>query len=98
MSQPFSDDSPYGYKLHVNDGSGEVQVYFHQSAGFDAATLRALSVGQHIQVAGFAGRYESVFEVDPRQPSDVVLRYRQLARSPAARMSALAHPAPRWSE
>lgn len=73
VSKPFTDDSPYGYELFIDDGSGSVKVFFHRSAGFEPATLKALSVGQSIQVTGFAGRFESEYEVDPRQPSDVVL-------------------------
>lgn len=74
VSQAFQDDSPYGYKLYVNDGSGEVQVFFHVSAGFDPNTLRALPVGQHIQVTGFSAQYETTYEVAPRQPSDLVVQ------------------------
>jgi DNA/RNA endonuclease YhcR with UshA esterase domain len=71
VSQTFQDDSPYGYKLYVNDGSGEVQVFVHVSAGFDKATLQALSSGQPITVVGFAAQYETTYEVAPRQPSDL---------------------------
>lgn len=74
VSQAFQDDSPYGYKLYVNDGSGEVQVFFHASAGFDPEALRALSVGQHIQVTGFSAQYETTYEVAPRQPADLVVQ------------------------
>jgi DNA/RNA endonuclease YhcR with UshA esterase domain len=74
VTQAFVDDSPYGYKLYVDDGSGEVQVFVHVSAGFDPATLRALKVGQQVQVTGFAAQYETVYEVAPRQPSDLVAR------------------------
>lgn len=74
VSKPLADDLPYGYKLFVNDGSGEVQVYIHVIPGFDPAPLRALSVGKHIDVTGFAGQYEAAYEVAPRQASDVVVR------------------------
>lgn len=71
VSQTFQDDSPYGYKLYINDGSGEVQVFAHVSAGFDKATLQALTSGQHITVVGFGAQYETTYEVAPRQPSDL---------------------------
>jgi len=72
ITQTFQDDSPYGYKLYINDGSGEVQVFVHVSAGFDAAALRVLTSGQRLTVTGLAAQYESTYEVAPRQPSDLV--------------------------
>jgi DNA/RNA endonuclease YhcR with UshA esterase domain len=73
VTQPVHEELPYGYELYVNDGSGEVQVYIHGSAGFDGATLRALTVGQTIQVTGFSSQYEDTLEVAPRRPSDLVV-------------------------
>ncbi|NBD09404.1 MULTISPECIES: DNA-binding protein [Corallococcus] len=74
ITQAFQDDSPYGYKLYINDGSGEVQVFVHVSAGFDAAALKALAVGQRIQVVGLAAQYETTYEVAPRMPGDLVVQ------------------------
>ncbi|WNG44039.1 DNA-binding protein [Archangium minus] len=74
VTQAANDELPYGYELYVNDGSGEVQVYIHGSAGFDPAAVRALTVGQRIQVTGLSAQYESTYEVAPRQPSDIVVQ------------------------
>ncbi|MHA7631771.1 DNA-binding protein [Corallococcus sp. M7] len=71
ITQAFQDDSPYGYKLYIDDGSGEVQVFVHVSAGFDKAALQALTVGQHITVVGFGAQYETTYEVAPRMPGDL---------------------------
>ncbi|MCY1047714.1 DNA-binding protein [Corallococcus sp. bb12-1] len=71
ITQAFQDDSPYGYKLYINDGSGEVQVFVHVSAGFDKAALQALTVGQRLRVVGLAAQYETTYEVAPRAPSDL---------------------------
>lgn len=71
VTKTFQDDSPYGYKLYINDGSGEVQVFVHVSAGFDKAALQALTAGQRITVVGLAAQYETTYEVAPRQPSDL---------------------------
>jgi uncharacterized protein YdeI (BOF family) len=71
VSQTFQDDAPYGYKLYINDGSGEVQVFVHVSAGFDKSALQALPLGQRITVVGLAAQYETTYEVAPRQPSDL---------------------------
>lgn len=73
ITQAAHEELPYGYELYVNDGSGEVQVYIHGSAGFNPDTLRALTVGQKIQVTGLSAQYESTYEVAPRQPSDLVV-------------------------
>jgi len=74
ITQAVHEELPYGYELYVDDGSGEVQVYIHASAGFDPATLRALTVGQDIHATGLSAQYENTYEVVPRQPSDLVVR------------------------
>jgi DNA/RNA endonuclease YhcR with UshA esterase domain len=71
VTRMFQDDSPYGYKLYIDDGSGEIQVFVHVSAGFDPAMLRALTSGQRLTVTGLAAQYETTYEVAPRQPSDL---------------------------
>jgi DNA/RNA endonuclease YhcR with UshA esterase domain len=71
ITQTFKDDSPYGYKLYLNDGSGEVQIFVHVSAGLDKAMLQALTAGKKLTVVGFAAQYDTTYEVAPRQPSDL---------------------------
>ncbi|WP_426746547.1 DNA-binding protein [Myxococcus faecalis] len=71
VTKTFEDDSPYGYKLYIDDGSGEVQVFVHASAGFNPDTLRALPLGQSITVVGLAAQYETTYEVAPREPADL---------------------------
>ncbi|RKG99997.1 DNA-binding protein [Corallococcus praedator] len=71
ITQAFVDDSPYGYKLYINDGTGEVQVFVHVSAGFDKAALQELTVGQRLRVVGLAAQYETTYEVAPRMPADL---------------------------
>jgi len=71
VTKTFQDDSPYGYKLYIDDGSGEVQVFVHASAGFDKASLEALPAGQRITVVGLAAQYETTYEVAPRLPVDL---------------------------
>lgn len=71
VSQTFQDDSPYGYKLYINDGSGEIQIFAHISAGFDKAALQALTMNQQITVVGFTSQFNTTYEVAPRQPSDL---------------------------
>jgi DNA/RNA endonuclease YhcR with UshA esterase domain len=73
VTQTFIDDSPYGYKLYVDDGSGEVQVFVHVSAGVDAASLMTLMMGDSITVTGLTAQYETTYEVAPRGPADLIL-------------------------
>ncbi|WP_246356640.1 DNA-binding protein [Pyxidicoccus fallax] len=74
VTRPIEDELPYGYELYVNDGSGEVQVYIHPTAGFTPESVSAITVGQQLQVTGLSAQYESTYEVAPRQPSDLVLK------------------------
>lgn len=71
VTRTFQDDSPYGYKLYVDDGGGEVQVFVHVSAGFERGQLEALALGERITVVGLAAQYETTYEVAPRFPSDL---------------------------
>ena len=73
VSRGFEDDSPYGYKLYVDDGTGEIQIYVNTGTGLTAARLQALTVGQAVEVVGLSSQYESTYEVDPRQPSDLTV-------------------------
>lgn len=72
VTKTFQNDSPYGYKLYIDDGSGEVQVFVHVSAGFDKAALQALTANQRITVVGLTAQYETTYEVAPRHPSDLI--------------------------
>jgi DNA/RNA endonuclease YhcR with UshA esterase domain len=74
ITQTFKDDSPYGYKLYVDDGSGEVQIFVHVSAGFEKAALEKLAAGAQLEVVGFAAQYEATYEVCPRSPADLVVK------------------------
>lgn len=71
VTQTFVDDSPYGYKLYIDDGTGEIQIFVHVIAGFDRATLEAITAEQSLTVVGLAAQYEDTYEVAPRQASDL---------------------------
>jgi DNA/RNA endonuclease YhcR with UshA esterase domain len=74
VSKTFTDDAPYGYKFYINDGSGEIQVFAHISAGFDKAALQALTVGQAVTIVGFGAQYETTYELAPRKQADITLK------------------------
>jgi uncharacterized protein YdeI (BOF family) len=68
MSRPVVSDSPYGFRLFVDDGTGEIQVYVSTSARID---LSGLQPGQRLSVTGIGGQYKDHYEVDPRFQADV---------------------------
>ena len=73
ITRPVGDDRPYGYKITVDDGSGETQVFVPVSTGIDPLADPALRVGRHVTVVGFSGRYQETHEVIPRFPGDLVV-------------------------
>ncbi len=64
------DDAPYGYKVFIDDGSGELQVFIDASTELfrNATTWKP---GDSIEVIGFAGRYKKIYEIMPRIPADM---------------------------
>ncbi len=64
------DDPPWGWKLFVDDGSGEVLVFVAPGSGIDVGGLRA---GLRLRVTGYSGRYEGHAELLPRSPADLVV-------------------------
>ncbi len=70
LTQAVVDDLPYGYRLFVDDGSGEAQVFVYASTGIDVSTL---SVGQELRVLGFGAQFDSHYELNPRLPGDIVV-------------------------
>lgn len=68
ITQAVSSDLPYGYKLYINDGSGEIQIFVAASAGLD---LSGLAVGQRVCITGFSAQFDTTYEVQPRFQSDL---------------------------
>lgn len=71
VTQTFMDDSPYGYKLYIDDGSGEVQVFVHITTGIDSASLMSLAIDDSVSITGFTSQYEATYEVCPRSAADM---------------------------
>lgn len=68
ISQAPTSDLPYGYKLSVDDGSGEVLIFVNVETGIDVDTLE---LGELVRVVGFSSQYDTHYEIDPRRPSDI---------------------------
>ncbi|HEY5955718.1 MAG TPA: hypothetical protein VIV60_04160, partial [Polyangiaceae bacterium] len=56
MVGPLVDDSPYGYKLAIDDGSGPVQVFLYPGSGISTA---GLVDGVQIETSCFSNQYET---------------------------------------
>lgn len=70
------DDKPYGVKVYMDDGSGEVQIFVHL-LGAEATPLidtSKLVVDQAVEVMGFSTQYEATYEIAPRTAADLVLK------------------------
>jgi hypothetical protein len=67
VTQPIEPDPPYGSKIFVNDGSGELRVYVNASTDID---LDGIAQGDLLSVTGFSGAYETP-ELDVRFQSDL---------------------------
>ncbi len=66
------DDAPYGYKIWIDDGSGECQVFIDASTEL-IGMAAAWHVGDWIEVTGLVAKYESTFEIVPRAAVDIAL-------------------------
>jgi hypothetical protein len=68
ITKPIANDLPYGYRLFLDDGSGEVQAFVYVSTGVD---VRGLQAGQRVGVTGFSGQYQDHYEIIPRFQTDI---------------------------
>lgn len=68
ITQPIANDLPFGFVIVVNDGSGEINSFVSASTGIDVS---GLSPGQTVEITGFSGQFEDLFEVAPRTQDDI---------------------------
>jgi len=68
MRGALVDDSPYGFKLDIDDGSGPIQLFLYPGTGIPTA---GLADGADISVVCFSNQFETVYECDPREPGDL---------------------------
>jgi hypothetical protein len=61
------DDSPFGFKLNIDDGSGPIQIFLFPGSGIATAGLHD---GVKIKVVCFSNQFDTTFECDPRRPED----------------------------
>ncbi len=63
----LEDDEPFGQKVFVDDGSGEIRIFINNGTGISVA---GLAPGQLLSVTGFSGQFND-YEIDPRFPRDL---------------------------
>jgi len=73
ITHPVGDDRPYGYKIFLDDGSGEIQVFVPVSTGIDPLTLPGLQAGHRLTTIGFSGRFNETYEVISRFAADLAV-------------------------
>jgi uncharacterized protein YdeI (BOF family) len=73
ITKPVGDDSPYGYKVFIDDGSGEIQIFVNIVDGSPVIDTASLMPDQTIEVTGLAAQYETTYEVMPRKADDLVI-------------------------
>lgn len=70
ITQAPTSDLPYGYKLSVDDGSGELLVFVNVETGIDVSGLKQ---GDVVRVTGFSSQFGTHYEIDPRGPRDLAV-------------------------
>lgn len=70
MQGALVDDSPYGFKLDIDDGSGPVQVFLYPGTG---VSTEGLVAGARLSVVCFSSQYETTYECDPPAADDLTV-------------------------
>lgn len=64
-------DLPYGYKVFVDDGSGETQIFIPASTGINPFQISFIKVNARITAVGFSAQFEDEYEILPRHRLDL---------------------------
>jgi DNA/RNA endonuclease YhcR with UshA esterase domain len=70
LTEPVQKDAQYGYKVFIDDGTGQAQVYINSTTDIDPRAPW-LKPGRTIRVTGFGNQYDTAYEVDPRSQKDI---------------------------
>jgi hypothetical protein len=62
------DDGPFGFIVHIDDGSGPIQLFLFPGTGI---SIDGLVDGASVDVVCFSSQFETHFECDPRSPADL---------------------------
>jgi hypothetical protein len=56
------DDSPFGFKIEIDDGSGPIQIFLYPGVGIPTQGLVA---GARVDTVCFSNQFETTYECDP---------------------------------
>ncbi len=65
------DDAPFGWRFHLDDGSGELTIFIYAGTGIDTSGIEP---GDDLEITGFSGQFIDHYELNPRSQSDIVER------------------------
>jgi len=60
------DDSPFGFKIEIDDGSGPIQIFLYPGTGISTLGLVA---GVRVDTVCFSNQFETTYECDPPSPA-----------------------------
>jgi hypothetical protein len=66
MLGPLVDDSPFGFEIDIDDGSGPVQIFLYPGTGI---STDGLIPGATIDTSCFSNQFEATYECDPPSPA-----------------------------
>lgn len=69
VQDAVQDDAPYGWKFHVDDGSGELTIFVYTGTNVDVSDIE---LGDTVMLTGFSGEFVDHYELNPRFQSDIV--------------------------
>lgn len=70
VTKPVDEVAPYGFRVSVDDGTGEIIAYVSTSTG---VLPKEFVVGQRVELTGVAGKFNQRYQIYPRSPADVEL-------------------------
>lgn len=70
VSSDVVEDPPYGFKVIIDDGSGEIQIFVHMRGTVPLVDLSAVNVGDRVEVVGLGFQYDGTYEINPRSSAD----------------------------
>lgn len=68
MIDDVFDDSPFGFKFDIDDGSGAIQIFLYPGTGISPDGLHT---GVALDVTCFSNQFDTHYECDPRTPADL---------------------------
>ena len=68
VTKPVEEVAPYGFRVAVDDNTGEIVAYVSTSTGISPKTFVA---GEKVMLTGVAGRFNGKYQIYPRSAADV---------------------------